>query len=113
MINYVLMFGLSNDFTETTVLQSEDFDEIYSKLESCASHWMDIGLKLGFTKAEMDSIQQNPMLMTPERCMKQMLRQWLLWAPGDGRGSKDFAKRESLHLALVQANQLALAKQFQ
>lgn len=31
---------------------------------------------------------------------RTMLAKWLQWAPGDGRGSKNFATYEALYLAL-------------
>ena len=54
----------------------------------------------------MNNIQADPMLMTqgpPKNYLRVMLTQWLQWAPGDGRGSKGFATKESLHDAVLQA----------
>ena len=48
----------------------------------------------------------------PHSFVGEMLNQWLQWAPGDGRGSTDFATRESLRAALLKANLGQLAQQF-
>jgi hypothetical protein len=45
----------------------------------------------------------------PLNYLREMLSQWLQWAPGDGRGSAGFATRESLRAALLRAK---LAQQF-
>ena len=63
----------------------------------------------------MDIIQSNPMLLTqspPKSYLRELLSQWLQWAPGDGRGSTGFATRESLRTALLKANLGQLAQQF-
>ena len=62
----------------------------------------------------MDIIQNSPMLMmqTPQSWLRQMLSQWLQWAPGDGHGSTGFATKESLHVALFSINLGRLAEQF-
>ena len=55
------------------------------------------------------------MLLTqspPESYLREMLSQWLQWAPGDGRGSTGFATRELLRAALLRANLGQLAQQF-
>ena len=64
----------------------------------------------------MNNIQSNLVLLTqspPKSFLNEMLSQWLQWAPGDGRGSTDFATRESLRAALLRANLGQLAQQFQ
>ena len=64
----------------------------------------------------MDNIQSNPMLLTqsaPKSYLREMLSQWLQWAPGDGRGSIGYASKESLRAALLKANLGQLAQQFQ
>ena len=108
------VFDLSYDSTET-ILRSKDYAEIYRKLEPAAMNWKTLGTFLGFTQAEMDSIEGTPMLVmqAPKSYLGQMLSQWLLWAPGDGRGSQGSATKESLCAALLQANLGQLAKQFQ
>ena len=54
----------------------------------------------------MENIENSPMLLmqAPRSFLREMLTQWLQWAPGDGRGSTGFATKESLRAALLQAN---------
>ena len=82
-------------FTESsTAAQLNDSD--HEKLAPHAAKWRDVGKGLGFKEEEMDSIQSNPMLMMqspPKSWLKEMLSQWLQWAPGDGRGSTGVATR--------------------
>ena len=58
----------------------------------------------------MNSIQSRPMLMAqaPESYLREMLSQWLRWAPGDGRGSTG----ESVHATLLSVDLGQLAQQF-
>ena len=42
-----------------------------------------------------------------------MLDEWLQWAPGDNRGSKDFATFEALKIALNEAGLAAAASDLQ
>lgn len=72
-----------------------------------AAKWRDIGTALGFKEGELENIQANLVLMTqspPLSYLRQMVSQWLQWAPGDGRGSKGFATKESLIAALLKAD---------
>ena len=50
---------------------------------------------------------------SPKSWLSAMLTQWLQWAPGDGRGSTDYATKEKLHAALLKINLGQLAEQFQ
>ena len=71
--------------------------------------------ELGF-KGEMNNVQSDPMLLTqsaPKGYLREMLSQWLQWAPGDGRGSTGYASKESLQASLLRANLGQLAQQFQ
>jgi hypothetical protein len=59
------------------------------------------------------NIQVNQMLHTQSplmSCLGEMLSQWLQWAPGDGRGSKGYATKESLVAALSAVNLGQLAE---
>ena len=97
-------------------LSDKDLSDIYKKLELQASRWRDIGSALGFLEGELENIQSNPMLLTqspPKSWLREMLTQWLQWAPGDGRGSSGFATRSSLRAALLKVNLGQLARQFQ
>jgi hypothetical protein len=101
-----------------TCLDDGDYSSIYVKLAPHAAKWRDIGKELGFKEGEMNNIQSNLVLLTqtpPKSYLREMLSQWLQWAPGDKRGSTDFATRESLRVALLRANlgQLAFDQYFQ
>ena len=67
-----------------------------------AASWDDIGLALGFKKYEI----QNICLLlanAPRSYLSDMLESWSYWAPGDPRGSKDFATLEVLKSAVNRA----------
>ena len=84
-----------------------DHHSICTKLELHAAKWREIGGALGFKEGELDNIQSNPLLLVqspPQSWLKQMITQWLQWAPGDGRGSTSVATKESLHAALLKIN---------
>ena len=94
----------------------DDHSSVYKKLEDKAAKWRDIGKELGFREGEMDNIQSDPMLLlqsAPKSYLRELLSQWLQWAPGDGRGSTSYATKESLRTALLSANLGQLADQFQ
>lgn len=58
----------------------------------------------------------DPMLMLqfpPKSYLRNMLSQWLQWAPGDGRGSTSFATKGMLHAALLKAKLGDPAKEFE
>ena len=72
-------------------------------LEQHASKWKVIGNHLGFHPGELDAIQSDPMCITagaPKSYLNRMLEQWLQWAPGDGRGSKQVATLEAIKSAI-------------
>ena len=80
-----------------------------------AAQWFAIGNALGFQQGELANIQANVMLITqspPGSWLREMLAQWLQWAPGDGRGSTGFATKESLRAALLKAGLGATAEKF-
>ena len=80
-----------------------------------AAQWFAIGNALGFQQGDLANIQSNPMLMMqgpPGSWLREMLTQWLQWAPGDGRGSTGFATKESLCAALLKAGFGATAEKF-
>ena len=87
-------------------LNSEHHTVLFEQLQDHASHWRDIGAKLGFKPGELTSIQDNLTLMisAPKSYLNELLAKWLEWAPRDGRGSRGFATFEGLKDALRQAN---------
>ena len=95
-------------------LTDRDHGSIYDKLKLHAPKWMDIGSALGFSQVELSNIEARPLLLTtaPGSWLREMLSEWLQWAPRDGRGSDGYATKESLHAALLKVNLGQLAEQF-
>ena len=85
---------------------SQHHTPLLKQLQNHATHWRDIGTKLGFVQGELDNIEGSTVSTTcrPKSYLSTLLTQWLEWAPGDGRGSQDFATLEGLRAALKQAN---------
>ena len=83
-------------------LAESDLPALLDKLNSHASKWRDIGIRLGFLKGELDNIEARPLLLNsaPESWLREMLSEWLQWAPEDGRGSSSFATLDALKIAL-------------
>ena len=89
----------------------KDENIIYWRLEQYASKWKEIGTGLQFTHYELENILNKPLLLSraPESWLKEMLSKWLQWAPGDNRGSTNYATVEGLIVALVKAGLAAAA----
>ena len=87
-------------------LSSRHLPSLLKQLSEHVAKWKEIGSSLGFTEGEISTIQASPSLLTdgPRGYLRKMLSQWSEWAPGDGRGSADFATLEGLKHALRQAN---------
>ena len=95
-------------------LSDRDLSDIYSQLETHADRWWDIGNALGFLARELSVIENTPALFmqAPKSFLREMLTQWLQWAPSDKRGSTGYATKVSLHGALLKINLSQLAEQF-
>ena len=80
------------------ILCDQDLRTILEKLHPYSSKWRNIGEGLGFTSSELDNIQAAPLrlLSAPQSYLSAMLADWLQWAPGDARGSKEYANKNSL-----------------
>ena len=89
----------------TTRLSEGNHVKLIGQLKLHAAKWREIGTYLGFHQGELDSIESSPMLITqaPSSYLNKLLSTWYQWAPGDGRGSKDFATLEALKHAVSQA----------
>ena len=76
--------------------------KLLCKLNNHASKWREIGTHLGFHQGELDNIEHKPLLLNegPKAWLREMLREWLEWAPGDSRGSSSSASIECLKCAL-------------
>ena len=79
---------------------------LLSQLKHHADEWREIGTHLGFLEEELNIIETKPLLLmkAPKSWLRDMLHEWLEWAPGDIRGSKNYATINSLKSALRKAN---------
>ena len=96
----------NNKDTDAQYYNVSDLARLLSQLEHHAAEWRDVGTHLGFIPGELDIIQGNPILLqgAPVSWLSAMLKEWLQWAPGDKRGSKNYATVNSLKSALREAN---------
>ena len=96
-------------------LQDTDHSRLYEKLQEHSSKWKEIGTFLGFRPGELDNIEARPLLLSsaPKSWLSAMLAEWLQWAPGDARGSTDFATLNGLRQALDKAGLSATAQALQ
>ena len=94
-------------------LSESHLPKLLCKLNNHANKWRDIGMHLGFCQGELDNIERKPLLLNegPKAWLREMLREWLEWAPGDSRGSSSCASIDSLKCALDKSGlaQTALA----
>ena len=67
-----------------------------------ASKWRQIGTYLGFSQEQLELIHSNPRLVkqVPQSYLEEVFCRWYQWAPGDHRGSEDFATLKALRYAL-------------
>ena len=67
-----------------------------------------IGTYLGFSQEELEVIHDNPCLVkgAPESYLEEVLCRWYQWAPGDRRGSEDFATLKALRYEVGLERQL-------
>ena len=87
---------------EKSKLSECDLSTFLCKLNPHACKWREIGTHLGFRQGELDNIEHKPLLLNegPKAWLREMLREWLEWAPGDSRGSSSSASIECLKCAL-------------
>ena len=98
--------------TDNVPLHDMDHPSLYNKLQKHSSKWKEIGTLLGFCPGELDNIEARPLLLSsaPKSWLRAMLAEWLQWAPGDARGSTDFATLNGLKQALDKAGLSATAQ---
>ena len=98
--------------TDNVPLQDTDHPSLYEKLKEHSYKWKEIGTLLRFRPGELDNIEARPLLLSgaPKSWLSAMLAEWLQWAPGDARGSTDFATLNSLRQALDIAGLSATAQ---
>ena len=94
-----------NAVHETQLTTEKHYSFLCKALEIHAAKWKDIGRNLQFLPGELMNIEARPMLLmtAPKSFLHAMLEEWLQWAPGDHRGSKNFATLEALQLALSES----------
>ena len=94
-------------------LDVTDHNLICDKLRPYAYLWRTIGQGLGFLAAELNCIEADPknLINAPASYLYAMLDSWLQWAPGDDRGSRDYATVRSLSTAVDKAGLGALAQE--
>ena len=92
-----------------------DHPRLYEKLKEHSSKWKEVGTLLGFRPGELNNIEAKPLLLrgAPKSWLYEMLEEWLQWAPGDARGSTDFATLSGLREALDKAGLGATAQSLQ
>ena len=85
---------------------------LFRQLSRYASQWREIGIYLGFLNDELDIIVAKPSLYHEgaKGFLCEMLSEWLEWAPGDQRGSKEYATLEALKRAVSSAGLGATAE---
>ena len=95
------------------VLDESDLTSLCHQLMKHSTKWKEIGTYLGFKFGELNNIQSHPFLLmtAPNSWMSEMLAQWLQWAPGDGRGSSEFATLKNLKSALRNAGLGVIAEE--
>ena len=83
-------------------LTERDIPCLLRQLKKHASKWREIGINLEFLPGELSNIAARPNLSegAPVSLLGALLEEWIQWAPGDSRGSTDFATLESLKTAL-------------
>ena len=89
----------------STGLSERDFGKIVEKLSPYSHKWRRFGERLGFTPDELSTIEATPTLIpgAPASYLSTMVSGWLQWAPGDARGSRDYATIKSLKTAVDKA----------
>ena len=65
------------------VLTPQDLYYLTTIMQQAASKWQAVGVALGFLYSDLTIIQQSPMLIPegPTGYFREMLSQWLKWAP--------------------------------
>ena len=101
-LQQLLLDDSAKKSTFGTLPESDHLSKLLCKLNLHASKWREIGTHLGFHQGELDNIQGSLLLLNegPKALLREMLREWLEWAPGDSRGSSSFASIECLKCAL-------------
>ena len=83
-------------------LSAHDLTTITEYVKPHSHKWKEIGPGLGFTADEISNFEARPTLAigAPFSYLSAMLSDWRHWAPGDARGSTNYATLDSLKTAL-------------
>ena len=97
----------------------ESLESVECKGDDYKLQWRKVGSQLGFSKPELDAIQESQsQILTPQAlslhlqeqtqiiddiCIFTMLERWLKWYPRDSRGSTSFPSYSNLKKAIVNA----------
>ena len=76
-------------------------DSLLRPSHSTLSCWRNLGFQLGFTKEELEKLFSSKLMLKYD--LRKMLKAWILWYPGDRRGSTHFATYSDLQIALIKA----------
>ena len=97
---------LFSQYTDSgTRLEKQHLTLLYGQLSGHASKWREIGIYLKFRNNELDTIAAEPSLYHEgtKGFLREMLSGWLEWAPGDQRGSEQYATLGTLKTAVSSA----------
>jgi hypothetical protein len=81
------------------------FSILIEQLSDCAYKWREIGTHLKFKQDKLKNIEAKPSLFSgaPESYLSELISEWMEWAPGDSRGSTNYANLENLKVAVSKA----------
>ena len=88
--------------TSSTKLSARDLTKITEYVKPHSHKWKEIGQGLGFTADELSN-RLTLLFGAPYSYLSAMLSDWWHWAPGDVRGSTNYATLDSLKTALDKA----------
>ena len=97
----------------TAPLTEHDLPGILDKLCPHSFKWKEIAQGLGFVPSELSMFEAHPPNAHPSSYLRAMLSSWQQWAPGDARGSTNYATLEALKTAVDKAGLGRTAQELQ
>ena len=84
--------------TGRTLIEDHHWGTLCEQLRPCAAKWDDIAKGLKFKGSEINNIRADPtrLVNSPGSYLDAVLATWPCWAPGDKRGTEDYATLEAL-----------------
>ena len=112
MVHSCTHIGALFSAADPTRVNNSHHEHLCKQLRPCAAIWDDIAKYLGFEANEIDNIRADPLaqINVPGSFMDTIVAKWSLWAPGDYRGSTDFATLEALKTAVDKAGAADIAQ---